>query len=118
MNPLTAGQRAAMAETTSATFETPATRRRFGVVEDDYGNEVEAGAPDELELDVVLWQTEGTETTVDRDELVSDWIARLPLGADVTGRDLLIVDGKTFEVVGPPVDARTHLRARLRHVEG
>lgn len=124
MIPVSTAQRAAMAATTSATFETAAIRRRFLLVEDDYGNETRdpANAVD-VPVDVALWQESGTETTADRDQQVSEWIARFPVGFDVTGRDLLVVDDgepteRVFEVVGPPLDARTHVRARLRHVSG
>lgn len=108
-----------MADTTEATFEVDAVRRRFPLVEDDYGNETpNTAAPADVPVKIALWQDNGTETTVDRDRQVSDWLARFPAGFDVTGRDLVVVDGRTFEVVGPPVDAKTHVRARLRHVSG
>lgn len=119
MRPLTAGQVARMSDTTEATFEVEAVRRRFPLVEDVYGNETrDLDAPDDLEVSVALWQDNGTETTADRDQQVSDWLARFPAGFEVTGRDLVLVGDRIFEVVGPPVDAKTHVRARLRHVEG
>lgn len=119
VNPVTATQRSAMAETTAATFELDGVRRRFPLVEDVRGNaKPNLAAPADVAVTLALWQTAGEETTVGRDRQVSDWIARFPVGTDVTGRDLIIVDGVTYEVVGPPVDAKTHVRARLRHVSG
>lgn len=117
MNPLTAGQRAAMAATTEATFETEATLRHFATAEDRYGNE-ERGAPTDEPVLVALWQETASEDERDRDQQASGWIARFPVGIDVSGFDVLIVGDQTFEIDGPPVDARTHIRASLRVVEG
>lgn len=120
MRPLTATQRAGMRATTEATFEGAGVRRRYPLVEDRYGNEKpNLAAPDDMAIpNLVLWQTDGSETTQDRDTQIADWLARVPVGTDITGRDLLIVAGTTYEVVGPPANVGTHLRLRLRHVDG
>lgn len=120
MRPLTAWQRARMRSTTEATFEGEAIRRRYPVIEDRYGNETRdtANPADVPGIPVVLWQEGATENRDDRDRQVEDWLARVPVGTDITGRDVLLVDGRTFEVIGAPLDAGTHLRLELRFVEG
>lgn len=117
MRPLTLEQRDGLRATTEATFERPLIRRRFATVEDRYGNETRGQASDVAFLGV-LWPEESTEATEDRDEQVADWLGRAPLGFDITGRDQVVADGQVFEVVGPPANVGTHLRFRLRHVEG
>ncbi len=57
---------------------------------------------------------EGTE--------VSGWTLVVPAGADLEGSDRVEWGGRVFEVVGPPVRARSprgehHLEAKLRLVE-
>jgi hypothetical protein len=90
--------------------------------EDRYGNEAEGYGPG-VEEPCRLEQTSGTEVTDGRDALVSDWQLFLRANTTATGRSRATVDGRVFEVVGPPAEARTaravsHVVARLRHVEG
>lgn len=122
MRPLTATQRARMRSTTEATFEETATRRRYPTVEDRYGNEARdtANPVDLPGIPVVVWQERSSEDRDDRDRQIEEWLGRVPIGTDVTGRDVLILTdpARTFEVVGPPLDAGTHLRLSLRFVEG
>lgn len=120
MRPLTATQRARMADTTEATFEQTATRRRFPLVRDRYNNETRDTAnPDDLpDVPVTLWHERSSEDRDDRDRQAEQWLARVPLGTDITGRDLLLVDDDAYEVIGNPLDARTHLRLELSLVEG
>lgn len=117
---LTAEQLAAMKDTTESTFDKVATRRRFPVVKDRYNDEIrDLDNPDDLEdVPVVLWQVGADESRADRDQQAGEWLARVPVDTDVDGRDQLIVGDDTYEVVGPPLDARTHLRLKLSLVEG
>lgn len=120
MRPVTATQRARMADTTSATFEGTATRRRFPMIRDRYNNLVRdtANPVDLADIDVVVWHEASGEDRDDRDRQTEKWLARVPLGTDITGRDLLIVGAHQYEVIGAPLDARTHLRLELELVEG
>lgn len=117
---LTAEQLAAMRDTTESTFDKVATRRRFPVTTDRYNNEIrDLSDPDDLEdVPITLWQVGADESRADRDQQAGEWLARVPVATDVDGRDQILVDGDTYEVVGPPLDARTHLRLRLSLVEG
>lgn len=101
------------------TFDKIGIRRRFPLAEDRYKNLVRDTAnPLDVELPLALTQTDAREVTIGRSEQAADWLARFPAGSDVVGRDQVIVEGKTFEVFGPPEDVGTHLRAKLRYVEG
>lgn len=120
MRPITAGQLARMQDTTEGTFTQTATRRRYPLIRDDYGNlERDPDNVDELaDVPVTLWQESAAENVADRDQQSSKWLARVPVGTDVTGRDELEVDGTVFAVVGAPLDAGTHLRLELELVSG
>lgn len=89
---------------------------------DEYGNLVEvAGAG--VNYPAWLEQTAGDERTEDRDTQLADWLLVLPVGAVIDGNDRVQVEGKTFEVVGPPARVHTprgehHVEARLRSVDG
>lgn len=107
-----------MQATTEATFTQAATRRRFAVVRDRYNNLVRGARQDLADIPVSLYQEDGDEDTDDRDQQRAEFRARVPIGTDITGRDQLIVDDVAYEVVGPPLDARTHLRLSLKHVDG
>lgn len=121
MRPLTAWQRDRMTSTTEATFETLIVRRRFPTVVDRYGNETrDVDNPvDLIDVPAVLWHERSSEDRDDRDRQVEQWLARVPVGTDVTGRDVLVFpDARTFEVVGAPLAAGTHLRLELELVDG
>lgn len=70
-----------------------------------------------------LTQTVAAEDTADRQFELGDWHLYLPADAVIGGRDRVVDDaGRVFEVVGPPLEARTpagvhHIEARLRHVD-
>lgn len=71
----------------------------------------------------VAQQSRGEVHQANRDALVSQWVARLPLDADLDGRKRLEAHGLTFEVVGRPNVAKTgrgphHVHAQLELVEG
>lgn len=117
---LTAAQIAGMQATTVSSFDKSGTRRRFPLVADRYSNQTRDTAhPSDLAISaLMLFQETGTENRIGRDEQLSDWVAKVPHGTDITGRDQLIVEGKTYEVIGPPDEFETHLRLQLRYVEG
>lgn len=90
--------------------------------DDRYGNPTEGYGPG-VEEPCRLEQTGGTEVTDGRDALVSDWQLFLLPDTTASGRSRATVEGRVFEVIGPPAEARTprrvsHVVARLRHVEG
>lgn len=69
-----------------------------------------------------LEQSAGDEQSTDRSVQVGEWLLILPRDAVIGGRDRVVADGSTFEVVGPPVVQRTprgphHIEARLRLVD-
>ena len=75
--------------------------------------------------DLPAWveQASRSENDDQRSQLSADWIALLPASADITGRDRVEYDGKTFEVFGPPTPRNTlrgthHIEATLRWIEG
>ncbi|MGE3835249.1 MAG: hypothetical protein AB7H43_10730 [Acidimicrobiia bacterium] len=68
-----------------------------------------------------LEQATGSESTVDQDVQASDWRLFLDAGVAIGGRDRVVADGVTYEVVGPPLIQRTprgphHVEATLRVV--
>lgn len=70
-----------------------------------------------------LEQTDAEEVTVGADTQTSDWRLITVADADIDGLDRVLVDGRTFEVVGPPAVHHTpagahHVEARLRHIAG
>ncbi len=96
------------------------TRLRFGIVEDEYGNEVR-GVASAVTYQARLEQTASTEITQDRATYISDWLLFLPPRSDIHAGDQIKADGAVFEVLGPPNILRTpsgahHIEARLRHV--
>lgn len=96
-----------------------------GASADDYGNAVPdwgsgAARHDEPAL---LQQTAATEVTVDRDMVTSDWLLFLLPTAVITATCRVLVEGRTFEVVGLPAVLRTqrgphHIEARLVNTDG
>lgn len=69
-------------------------------------------------------QRSATERTDTGDVQMSDWVAYLEPGAQVTGRDIVVYGGARFEVVGPPNHQSSpfgrlgHIELSLRHVAG
>lgn len=118
MGDLTATQIAGMKATFNTFLSKTATRRRFTTVEDSLGNQIRDTHSDITGIPVEIWQKDQSEILVNRDQQAADYIARVPSGTDVEGRDQLIVDGRTYEVTGPPADMRDHIRADIRYVEG
>lgn len=117
---LTAAQVARMRATVEDTFDKVATRRRYPLVRDRYNTQIRdtANPVDVAGIPIALWQNRGSEDVASRDQQTADFVGRVPVGTDVTGSDVMIVDGVPYEVIGPPLDARTHLRLHLRHAEG
>lgn len=70
----------------------------------------------------LLQQLSAEEQMQDRTEQAADWRLFLPPAAVVDGDSKVVVDGKPYEVVGPPDRLRTprgehHVEARLRSVD-
>lgn len=92
--------------------------------EDRYGNTGDGWADPGVAYPARLTQVSGSEVTIGRDAQVSEWKLYLEADVELGGRDRVVdEDGRTFEVVGPPLLARTprgvhHVEARLRYVEG
>lgn len=69
-----------------------------------------------------LEQRSAQEVTDGRDTFVSDWVLYLFPDAAINGRDRVVDgNGRTFEVVGPPIVQRSprgphHIQANLRFV--
>lgn len=87
--------------------------------EDEYGNPVRSWA-DVGSYRARVEQRSREERVVDRDTLLSDWVAFVEPSADITGRDRLRLGELTFEVVGPPAGRKSprgvhHLEVSLRH---
>jgi hypothetical protein len=85
-------------------------------------NDPSGGTPIEAEYPCRLEQTTSQEITLGRATQISDWILFLPWNADLKADDVVRVGGLTYEVVGPPIQARTvgrvdHVEARLRFVK-
>lgn len=118
MGDLTATQIARMKTTFNTFLSKTATRRRFTTSENIYGDQERDTHTDLTAIPVEIWQKDQSEQLINRDEQAADYIARLPSGTDIDGRDQLIVDGRTYEVTGPPADMRDHIRAEIRYVEG
>lgn len=118
MGDLTATQIARMKATFNTFLSKTATRRRFATVEDTLGNQIRDAHSDVTGIPVEIWQKDQSELLVNRDQQAADYIARVPSDTDIEGRDQLIVDGRTYEVTGPPADMRDHIRADIRYVEG
>lgn len=98
-------------------FRSTCIRRRFPIAKDEYGNDVrDLNSPQDVALPCRLVQTEAREVTVDRETQVSDWELILAWDADVEASDQIIMDGVTYEVLGPPDPGRIAKTARLRHV--
>jgi hypothetical protein len=90
---------------------------------DSYGDPILTETVDRDTYKGWLTQTSGEEMTVDRDTRISDWEVSLPAEAVIDANDQVIAQGKTFEVIGPPAQARQpgrvhHIVARLRWIEG
>lgn len=97
---------------------------RAGESTDRYGNTTRSwDSATRHEVDAWCEQMTSDESNDGRAELFSDWLAVLPLGADIRGRDRVEFDGMTFEVNGPPTTRHTprgphHIEATLRWIEG
>jgi len=90
--------------------------------ESDLGNETGAWESDGDPVPAMFVHEAGTEVTTNRDTQIADWFVRLPYGTPLTGSQQIVDLGQdppvTFQVVGPPTDQITHLRAELSHIEG
>lgn len=89
--------------------------------DDVFGNQADT-FPSSRTYRARLEQTAEDEQVVDRDTLRTDWLLILPPEAQISGRDRVVADGVTFEVVGPPAVQRTprgphHIEARLTVVD-
>lgn len=109
---------ATMRATVETGFDTTAVIQRFvSTGESEYGNET-GGWTDIGTAPCKLIHRAGREVTRDRSTQISDWVAWLPHRTDINGNDRLHIDGVLYEVVGPPSDDITHVRARLIHITG
>lgn len=90
-----------------------------------YGDTVatEAGSP--VAVSGYLTQESSTEFLIDRDTVVSRWVAYLPVGTDVGHLDYINFQSQKFQVDGEPerfynprTKAVTHIRANLVVVYG
>ena len=71
-----------------------------------------------------LEQTAAVEVLVNQETYTSDWLLILPAGTVIDASDQVLVDGATFEVVGPPArpwrpsTGEHHVECRLRQTTG
>lgn len=114
-----AAELAAMQAVVESTLTQTVTRRRYTTTTDTYGNPVR-NTSSTTTYPGRLVHRSADELNTDRDTQVSDWSIILPHDADVTGRDVLEVDGDTFEVVGEPfifaTGFDTHMRVEVNRV--
>lgn len=92
---------------------------RAGSTTDRYGDAVKdwATATSTASKAWVAQQSR-TENVEGREALISEWVAFLPAGTDVAGRDRLVWGDLTFEVVGRPNTAPSpRLGGASHHVE-
>lgn len=97
--------------------------RLSGAGEDEYGN---PRATVETATEYAAWIAPlgGREDTHDRSTEISEWRIYLPAGADLEADDRVEIEGRTFDVVEPPVRAERpgrgthHVEARLRWIRG
>jgi hypothetical protein len=107
-------------------FTEPVSVIRPGTRTDRYGNTV----PDwdtANSVDVLAWVEPvavGTENIEGRSALASEWLLLAAADTQITGRDRVVYQGQTFDVIGPPVVRKAgrrgphHVEARLRWAEG
>lgn len=93
---------------------------RYASSVDEYGNTV-AGAETKTTVRGRLEQLRTEEMVVDRDTVIVDWRAFLPVGTDITPLDRIEARGSLFEVVGLPNEQRSprgphHIEVSLRWV--
>jgi hypothetical protein len=97
-------------------------RRGVGPGTDPYNNPTE---PETTSVSYPCWleQTATVEITQGRSTVLSDWLLVLPPEAVVDPTDRVVVDGRSFEVVGQPLSAASprgthHIECRLRATVG
>ena len=73
---------------------------------DEYGNPA-ASYTEEGVWPCRLWQTTGRENQQDQDTQTGSYQLIVPPDAVIDGHSRVVVDGTTFEVVGPPLLRRT-----------
>lgn len=105
----------------------PVTIQRPTYTTDDYGNRVaDWTTPDATDttgwLTQLELQTLSGENQDRRDTLKSSWRLHLRPTEQIDGFDRVVADGRTFEVEGHPLTARTpagphHLEVELRLIE-
>ncbi len=76
-------------------------QRRDGGAKDKYGNEIPYTSST-VTVQGHIEQTSEQEITLDRETYISEWRIFLPAGTEIDGKDRVIVDGQTFEIIGPP----------------
>lgn len=98
--------------------------RRSAGTTDAYGNQVATTSATKTLL-AYLQPTATTEVLVDRETYLSDHLLVLPPDTEIDGSDRVVHDGRTYELVGPPMrrfNPRTrsehHLECNLRLVQG
>jgi head-tail adaptor len=93
---------------------------RYAASTDEYGNTI-TGAEGRVTVNGRLEQLRTDEIIRDRDTVITDWRAFLPVGTDITPYDRIAARGALFEVVGLPNEHRTprgphHIEVYLRWV--
>jgi hypothetical protein len=89
---------------------------------DAHGNEI----PTETTVDTVceLQQQQRLEPATEGELSDTRWVLFLPDGTDIDTSDAVVVDGKVYELVGDPWDARSgspdmwHIEASVRRTAG
>lgn len=91
------------------------TRRSESGNTDDYGNDV----PDEETVETVceLQQTQRMEPGNEGELSDTHWTLFLLPGTEISGADVVTVDGESYEVVGDPWNARNPLTQLPSHIE-
>lgn len=88
--------------------------RTGGTIEDDYGNVQSVQGTIDTTCD--LQQVRTTEPEQAGETSVSTWDLLLPHGTSLDTSDAVVVNGKTYELVGSPWFADTG-STRVNHVE-
>lgn len=119
MSLLTGGQVDAMASTFARTFDRSCTILRPQAGTDRYGNETVAVYVEVAwHVGCSLARKSEKELTEGRDTQITDWVIRLPVGTQISGRDHIEIGDITYEVVGEPEQFPTHVHVDVRHVDG
>ena len=106
----------------AALLSQTSTVKKYTYSEDSLGNQVRVLLPTSTDYPCRLEQTDSQEITLGQQTEISNWRIFWPPEAIVDSEDEVVVEGVTFDVLGPPAIEHTprgphHQVARLRFVQ-